>query len=97
EGDTCFKLFRNTFGYQMGFQFRTFDLENVDLNVFLGQLLQLFLNLVDFLSTFTDNDTRTRRMYSHRNPLQRTLDHDLRYASFSDTHRKVFPDLFVPY
>ena len=40
-------------------QFRTFDLEDIDLNLFIGNFLQLFFQFIHFLTAFTDNNSRT--------------------------------------
>jgi hypothetical protein len=64
EGDTSGQLLSDALAYQLGIQLRTLDFEDVDLNVFAGDLLQLVLNLVNFLAAFANYHTRTSRVDS---------------------------------
>jgi hypothetical protein len=47
-------LLRYGFTHKFRIQLRPLDLENVDLNILVSQLLQLFLDLINFISTFTN-------------------------------------------
>ena len=80
--DVCIKL-------------RLLHLEDVDLDVFLEEVLQLLFEFVDISATFTNDDTRTSSTNSDGNQLQSTLDDDARNAGFLQTLVKVLTDLFV--
>src|SRR5687768_5162318 len=56
----AFNLAGNAVGNQPGIELRTLYFEDVDLDLLLRKLLQLFLQLVDLFSAFPDNDTRAR-------------------------------------
>ena len=58
-GNTSFDLLGDRFTYQLGVKLRAFDLENVDLNILVGDFLQLFLDLIYFATTFTDYNAGT--------------------------------------
>ena len=80
-----FNLARNTICDNHSIQFRTLHLEDIDLDLFIGDFLQLLFQLVNFLPTFSDNKTRTRRANRNRHELQRTLDNNPRYTCTCQT------------
>src|SRR5215203_4630015 len=58
EVDAVLNLAGNGVPYDLCIQFRTTDLQDIDLHIILTrQLLQLFLNTIHFITAFTDNDT----------------------------------------
>ena len=78
-----------------GIHLGALHLEDVDLDLLAGELLQLFLQFVDLLAALADDDTRTSGGNGHRDQLQRTLDDDLRDACLGQTDIQVFADLGV--
>ena len=56
---------------------RLLHLEDIDLDVFLVEFLQLFLQFVNILSTLTNDDTRTSCADCNCNEFQRTLYYNL--------------------
>ncbi len=58
-------------------QFRPLDLGNIDLDLFLGQLLEFFLQLIHFLSAFPDYYSRTGRENGNSDQFQCPFDYDL--------------------
>src|SRR5690606_16804597 len=97
ERNPGFQLTGNAFANQLRIHLRPFDLKNVDLNVFLGQFLQLFFDLVHLLAAFSDNDPRSGRMDGHGNPLQGTFNNNFRHAALGDPGTQVLTDFFVFY
>ena len=81
--------------YDDGIHLRTLYLEDIDLNLLAGELLQLFLELVDLLTALADDDARTGGGNGYRNQFQRALDDDLRDACLGQTDIQVFADLGV--
>ena len=62
--------------YDVGIEVRLLYLEDVYLDVLLVELLQLFLELVDILSTFTNDEARAGSSNSDGDTLQSALDDD---------------------
>ena len=58
-GHAALDLAGDAVGDDRSVNFRALDLEDVDLDVFLRNLLELFLQTVDFLAALADDDTRT--------------------------------------
>ena len=81
--------------YDDGIHLGTLYLEDIDLNLLAGELLQLFLELVDLLTALADDDARTGGGNGYRNQFQRALDDDLRDACLGQTDIQVFADLGV--
>ena len=76
---------------------RTLNLEDVDLNLLVEELLQLILQVVNILSTLTNDDTRTSRADSYGNQLQCALDDNLLNAGLGQTLVEVLADLLILY
>ena len=93
--DTRFQLLGNGFCYDIGVQFWLTDFRNVDLNVFVGQFLELFADTVYLLTTLADNDTGTGSMDGYSDALERTLNYDARDTSLIDTCIEVIADSFI--
>merc|ERR1711916_115197 len=71
--DSCTQLLGDRLTYQYCVQLRSFDLEDVDLQVFSCDLFQLFFDLIYFCSPFTDYYTWTGSMNRKGDSFQRTL------------------------
>ena len=93
--DTAFELAGDVVADDHGVQFGTFYLEDIDLNLLAGEFAQLFLQLVDLLAAFADDDAGTGRRDGDGHQFQRTLDDDLRDACFGQTGAQVFTNLGV--
>jgi len=62
--------------YDVGVNFGSLDFEDVDLNILLGDFLELFLELVNLLATFADDYTRTGGVDGDGDEFEGTLDDD---------------------
>ena len=58
-GDFAFDLASDVGCYDLSIEFGTLYLEDVDLNILVGDLHELFLQLVDILSALTDDESGT--------------------------------------
>src|SRR5690606_2964197 len=84
------------FSNDVGIHFRAADLQNIDLYILLaGQFLQLFLDAVYLVTTFTYNDTRFGSMDGNDQLTQRPFNHYAGNAPFIDTVIQVSPDLVI--
>ena len=92
-----FYLASDVISYDGCVEFRTLHLKDINLNLLIIELLQLFLQLVNVLTTFTDDDTRTGCADSNGNQLECTLDDNLRYARLCKTLVQVLTDLLILY
>ena len=61
----------------VGIEFRSLDLVDVDLDFLAGELHQFFLQLVDFLAALADDHARTSREDGDSDIFQGTFDGDL--------------------
>ena len=93
--DTTLYLTRNTCAYQLGFQLRTLDFKNVHLNFFACDFFKLFFKLVNFLTTLTNDDTRTGGGNGNGNQLKRTLNDYARNACLSKTGVNIAADFII--
>src|SRR5262249_10208658 len=94
--DTAFDLFGDSFSYDSGVDLGTTDLQDVDLYVFLtGQLFQLFLDAIHFVTAFTYDDTRFGGMNGNDKLTQGTLDHYAGDTTLVDTCVEVSSDLVI--
>src|SRR5258708_30159216 len=94
--NTIFDLAGNGISNDVGIQFRATDLQDIDLHiVFACQLLQLFLDPVNFAATFTDDDARLASVNRYDQFIVRILDNDLRDPSLIDTGIQVSSDLVI--
>src|SRR3712207_2507264 len=80
----AFHLASDVVTYDIGIKLRFLHFEDIDLNVFLIEFLQLFFQFVYVLTTFTNDDTRTGCANSNGNELQCTLNDNTRNASLSE-------------
>ena len=78
-----------------GVYFGTLHLEDVDLNLLAGELLQLLLQFVDLLAALADDDTRTGGSDGNGNEFERTLDDNLRNTCLGKTDIQVLTNLSV--
>ena len=62
---------------------------DIDLNILVGELLELLLKSVNLLSAGADYHAGARSANSHSDHLQSTLDNDARNACFGVTGAKV--------
>ena len=95
ERNAGFQLAGNAVGNQLRIQLGTLDLEDVDLNILAGDLLQLFFQLIDLLAAFTNHDTRAGRVHGNGDELQGTFDDYFRHASLGQTHGEILADFIV--
>ena len=79
----------------MSVYLRLLDLEDVDLYIFLGHFLQLFLELVHLGAAFSDDNTRTGCMDSHSDEFESPLDDNLGKAGFRKTVDEIFTDFII--
>ncbi len=92
---TAFELAGDVVGHDVGVNLGTLHLEDVDLDVLVADLLELFLQFVDLLAAFADDDTRTGGVDGDGDEFERTLDDDLRQGSFRQTGVQILADLGV--
>ena len=78
-----------------GVDFRTFDLEDIDLDLLAGQLTKFFFQLVDLLAALADNNAGACRRNRNGYELQRTFDDDFRDACLSQTGIQILADLSI--
>ena len=78
-----------------GVHLGTLHLEDVDLDLLAGELLQLLLQLVDLLTALADDDTRTGRRNGDGDQFERALDDNLGNASFGQTDIQILADFGV--
>src|SRR5690606_9757011 len=95
EADTSFQLTGDAICHQSGIQFRTFDLEDVDLDILAGELLELLAQLVHLSTTFADDHSRAGSVDGNGNELQGTFDHDLRNTRFLQAGHQILADMFI--
>ena len=79
----------------MGVKLRTLHFINIDLNVFLGNLLQLFLQFVDLSAAFSDDDTGTGRLDGDSDELQGPFDNYLAEAGLGKTAGEILADFII--
>ena len=72
----AFHLASDVVSYDNSIKFRPLYLKDIDLDIFVGNLLQLFFQLIDFLSAFTNNKSRTRCANCYRNEFYCALDNN---------------------
>ncbi|MPM22787.1 hypothetical protein SDC9_69245 [bioreactor metagenome] len=72
---------------------RPLNFENVDLNLFVGDFLQLLLQFVYLLTTFADYNTGAGSVDCYSDELKCSLNHYFGQAGFGQTCIEVFADL----
>src|SRR5688572_10177217 len=77
ERDTLLELLRDVLGHQLGVEVGPLDLLDVELDVLLGQRLELGRQLVDLLALPADDQAGTRRADRDRHLRRLALDDDL--------------------
>src|SRR5690606_8319829 len=75
--DPGFQLLCDILGNEAGIQFRTLDLAYIDLDFFAGDLLQLFTEQLDLLTTLSDNHTGTGGIEGKKYPFWRPFNDDV--------------------
>ena len=93
--DAAFDLTGDAVSDDVGVNLGALDLEDVDLDILLGDLLELLLEHVDLLAALADDDTRTGRVDRNGNELQGALDDDACEAGLRKTVLEVFADAIV--
>jgi hypothetical protein len=78
--DTCFDLLGNLFADDIRIQFRLTNFEDIDLNLFAREYLELFLDQINLFTTFTNNNAWTAGMNGNCYAAHRTFNSDTRYA-----------------
>ena len=84
-------------GYDVCIELRLLNFENINLNLLVVEFLQLFLELVDILTTLTNDQTRTGCADGDGNQLQCALDDNLRDAGLSQALVQILTDFLVLY
>ena len=74
ERDTLFELVDDILADETRVEFGMLDLDDVDLNVFLGQVLEVLANIFDADAALSDNDTGLRSVNDHARLIGTTLD-----------------------
>src|SRR5690606_27081231 len=95
ERDTSLKLAGNALSNETCIQLRTLNLENVDLHLLVSDLLQLLFQLINLLSAFTNDDSRTGGVHCNSHKLKCALDDDLRDACLGKTCTQILTDLVI--
>jgi hypothetical protein len=93
--DASLDLTSDAVSHDMGVNLRPLDLEDVDLDIFLGDFLELFLELVNLLSTLTDDESGPCGVDSHGYELEGPLNDDLGDAGLRETVGQVLADLII--
>ena len=94
-GNTTLDLTGDAVSDDVGVNLRPLDLEDVDLDILLCDLLELFLELVNLLSTLTDDETGPCGVDSHGDELKSPLNDDLGDAGLRETVGQVLADLII--
>src|SRR5690554_6189043 len=76
ERDTPFELLRDVLRHEARVQLGPLDLADVDLDVLVRELLQLFAELLDLGTAAPDHDARPARVQREDDALGRPLDHN---------------------
>ena len=67
-GDLALYLACDVVAHDVSVELRLLNLEDIDLNILLVELLELFLELVNILATLTNDDTWTCLLYTSPSP-----------------------------
>lgn len=93
--DLAFNLTGDGVGHDLSIKLGALYLEDVDLYILVGDLLEFFLEFVDFGTSLADDQARTRGAYGDGGQLESALDYDARYARLGKTHIEIFPQFVV--
>ena len=74
---------------------RPLDLEDVDLNVLLGDFLKLFLEFVNLGPALTDDESRPCGVNGHGDELEGSFDDNLGEAGLGKTVGQILADLII--
>ena len=94
-GDLALDLVSDVVGHDLGVELGALHLVDVDLHVFVGEVLELFLELVDILTALADDEARTRGADGDGHQLERALDDDARHTGLGQTHVKILADFGI--
>ena len=94
-GDAALNLAGDAVSHDVGVDLRPLDLEDVDLNILLGDLLELFLELVDLLAALSDDETRPCGVDRDGDELKGPLNDDLGDAGLRKAVGQVLADLII--
>ena len=93
--DTAFDLTGDGVRHDVGVNLGALYLVDVDLNIFAGDFLELFLEFVNFLSALADDETGTCGIDGDGDELQCTLDDNLAEAGLRKAVAEILADLVV--
>ena len=95
EGHTCGQLLGDALRDQLSVGLRALDLEDVQLDLLGGELLQLTADAICLSTAAADHDARTRSVDVHTDAVAGPLDLDLRDAGALDALLQQLADLDV--
>ena len=75
----------NVCSHDFSVEFGTLNLENIDLNIFVGNLLEFLAKFLDILATLTYHQTGARSAHGYGDELEGALNHDAAHAAFGQT------------
>ncbi len=90
-----FNLASDIVGNNYSIKFRTLNLKDINLHILIGDLLQLFFQLINFLTTLANDYTRTSRANSNRNKFQRTLNNNARYTCLREASIQILTNFAI--
>ena len=82
-------------GHELGVEFGTLDLVDIDLHFLVGDLLKFLLQSFHLFALLADDDTGARCADGHGHHLERALDDDSRDTGLCKTSAEVFADFGV--
>ena len=91
----AFNLLGDVLRHEDGVEFGAFHLGDVDLDVLVGEFLELFFEFVDLGASLTDDKARTGGVDGDRQKLKGSLDVDFGDASLSETDIEILTDFVV--
>src|SRR5215475_2665872 len=95
EGDATLQLLRDVLRYQLGVDLRLADLEDVEMHLAAGHLLQVVAQLLDVGALLADDDAGARRVNGDARLLGRPLDDDAADAGLRQALLQIVPQTQV--
>ena len=93
--DTSLHLSCNVVCNDICIQLRTFNLKDVNLNLLVGDLLQLLFKFVNLLTALANNNARTCSVDSNCNEFESSLNNYLREAGLCKTSIQILSNLCI--
>ena len=93
--DFAFYLASDALAHDVGVEVRLLHLEDVDLNILVGDLLQFLLEFVNFLTALTDDKARTRGADGDGDEFRGTLNDDAGNALLCQASEEVLTDVAI--